>query len=151
MGGSLASRVGVSKPRNSSLPRSNTPRGPRPVAPLQRLRSDFAADRPPRPSSTRPEVGSRSNSAVINGSGSAGGLSIRGAAASSSSQQIIVAQNFAPGTTAADIESVMLKVGGDLVSCKLVASTPTVIAEMVFVHAEGANNVIEQFNGKKVS
>ena len=144
LGGSFASRVGVSK-RNSSLPRNNNnPRAPRPGGPLNRIRSDLG-DRPSRPSSTRPEVGSRSNSGIVNGSG---GMSIRGAA--SSTPLVIVAQNFAPGTTAADIESVMNKVGGDLTSCRLVASTPTVIAEMMFADPTGADNVIEQFNGKKV-
>lgn len=75
-------------------------------------------------------------------------MSIRGAA--TSAPLVIVAQNFAPGTTAADIESVMLKVGGELTSCRLVSSTPTVIAEMQFADPAGADNVIEQFNGKKV-
>ena len=144
--------MGVNK-RNSSLPRTNTPRNaPRPVAPLSRIRSDLAVERPSRPSSTRPEVGSRSNSGIINGSGgSAGGLSIRGAATSTASAPpVIVAQNFAPGTTAADIESVMVKVGGELTNCRLIASTPTVIAEMTFADPAGAEEVIEQFNGKKV-
>lgn len=35
-------------------------------------------------------------------------------------------------------------------SCKLVASNPTVIAEMSFVEKTGAEKVIETFNGKKV-
>ena len=61
-----------------------------------------------------------------------------------------MAQNFAPGTTAADIESVMLSVGGQMTSCKLVASNPTVIAEMAFVEKGGAEKVIDTFNGKKV-
>lgn len=75
-------------------------------------------------------------------------LNIKGAA---SGPYIVVAQNFAPGTTAADIESVMLSVGGEMHSCKLIASNPTVIAEMNFVEKAGAEKVIETFNGKKVS
>ena len=74
-------------------------------------------------------------------------LSIKGAA---SGPYIVVAQNFAPGTTAADIESVMLSVGGQMTSCKLAASNPTVIAEMAFVEKSGADKVIDTFNGKKV-
>lgn len=62
----------------------------------------------------------------------------------------MIAQNFAPGTTAADIEQVMLGVGGPMNSCKLVAANPTVIAEMSFVEKAGADKVIETFNGKKV-
>lgn len=61
-----------------------------------------------------------------------------------------MAQNFAPGTTAADIDSVMVSVGGEMTSCRLVASNPTVIAEMAFVDRAGAEAVIETFNGKKV-
>jgi len=61
----------------------------------------------------------------------------------------VVAQNFASGTTAADIESVMQNVGGNMTSCKLMASDPTVIAEMAFVERSGAEKVIDTFNGKK--
>ena len=74
-------------------------------------------------------------------------MNIKGAA---SGPYIVIAQNFAPGTTAADIESVMLDVGGEMKSCKLVASNPTVIAEMVFLEKSGAESVIDTFNGKKV-
>lgn len=75
-------------------------------------------------------------------------ISFKGAA---SGPYVVVAQNFAPGTTAEDIQSVMQSVGGDITSCKLVASNPTVIAEMVFVERSGAEKVIDTFNGKKVS
>ena len=60
------------------------------------------------------------------------------------------AQNFAPGTTAADIESVMQNVGGQMTYCKLVSAAPTVIAEMSFVDRTGAEKVIDMFNNKKV-
>ncbi|TKA26140.1 hypothetical protein B0A50_04637 [Salinomyces thailandicus] len=83
---------------------------------------------------------------AVNGGGSE--LNIRGAA---SGPYIVRAQNFAPGTTAADIESVMQNVGGPMTYCKLVAAVPTVIAEMSFVERSGAEKVIEMFNGKKVS
>jgi len=63
---------------------------------------------------------------------------------------VVRAQNFAPGTTAADIESVMANVGGQMTYCKLVASSPTVIAEMSFTDRVGAEAVIEMFNNKKV-
>ena len=62
----------------------------------------------------------------------------------------MVASNFAPGTTAADIEAVMVPVGGEVQYCKLVASNPTVIAEMAFLEKSGAENVISMFNNKKV-
>jgi hypothetical protein len=73
-------------------------------------------------------------------------ITIRGAAG----PYCVVASNFAPGTTAADIESVMAPVGGELSGCKLVSASPTVIAEMLFLDKTGADNVINMFNGKKV-
>ncbi|KAL2028511.1 hypothetical protein VTO58DRAFT_109541 [Aureobasidium pullulans] len=72
-------------------------------------------------------------------------ITIRGAAG----PYCVVASNFAPGTTAADIESVMAPVGGDMSGCKLISSQPNVIAEMLFLDKAGADNVINMFNGKK--
>lgn len=63
---------------------------------------------------------------------------------------MVVASNFAPGTTAADIESVMRGVGGEILYCRLVASQPTVIAEMGFPELSNADKVIATFNNKKV-
>ena len=74
-------------------------------------------------------------------------MNIRGAAG----PYIVHAENFAPGTTAADIESVMQNVGGTMIYCKLVAAAPTVIAEMNFVDRSGAEKVIDMFHNKKVS
>lgn len=74
------------------------------------------------------------------------GINIKGMAG----PYTVIASNFAPGTTAADIESVMMPIGGEMTSCRLVASQPTVIAEMLFVEKTGADNVINMFNGKKV-
>ena len=73
-------------------------------------------------------------------------ISIRGAAG----PYCIVASNFAPGTTSADIESVMAPIGGEMLACKLISSHPTVIAEMIFTERSGADNVIAMFNNKKV-
>lgn len=72
-------------------------------------------------------------------------INIRGAAG----PYCVVASNFAPGTTAADIESVMAPIGGAMLGCKLISSNPTVIVEMVFTERSGADNVIAMFNNKK--
>ena len=64
---------------------------------------------------------------------------------------IVVASNFAPGTTAADIESVMSGVGGQMLNCRLISASPTVMAEMQFSDKDGAETVISTFNNKKVS
>lgn len=63
---------------------------------------------------------------------------------------VVVGSNFAPGTTAADIQSAMEPIGGEVQSCRIVASSPTVIAEMIFTDKGGAENVIATFNNQKV-
>ncbi|KAL8868533.1 MAG: hypothetical protein Q9174_004928 [Haloplaca sp. 1 TL-2023] len=61
----------------------------------------------------------------------------------------VVASNFAPGTTAADIESAMLPVGGEMLGCEIIARNPTTIAEMVFSERAKADNIIATFNNKR--
>ena len=73
-------------------------------------------------------------------------INIRGAAGPS----VVIASNFAPGTTAADIESAMVPNGIEVSSCRIITASPTVMAEMVFNEKAGAERVIETFNGKKV-
>ncbi|KAM0334032.1 hypothetical protein ACHAQA_001052 [Verticillium albo-atrum] len=70
------------------------------------------------------------------------GLSIRGLAG----PYAVMAQNFAPGTTAADIESAMTPVGGEMVSCTVIKTQPIMIVEMVFSSKEGGEAVISTFN-----
>lgn len=74
------------------------------------------------------------------------GITIRGLAG----PYVVLAQNFAPGTTAADIESAMTPVGGLVTSCRLVKMQPIVIAEIVFENKEGADRVISTFNNQTV-
>ncbi|KXL46669.1 hypothetical protein M433DRAFT_316719 [Acidomyces richmondensis BFW] len=145
----LASRAGITK-RSASLPRNHpgAPRNPRQSSGLSR---SAGLDENVRPSGASPSSGPVSD-AKSNGYSrqeDANGepeLNIRGAARG---PFIVQASNFASGTTAADIESVMQSVGGAMNYCRLVASTPTVIAEMSFVSQDGAERVIEMFNNKK--
>jgi hypothetical protein len=92
-------------------------------------------------SASSPNLNSQFN--VVKGTG----LSIKGIAGPC----IVQAQNFAPGTTAADIESAMVPVGGKILACKLIATSPSVIAEIVFETKEGANCVIDTFHNQTVS
>ncbi len=62
-----------------------------------------------------------------------------------------MAQNFAPGTTAADIESAVTPLGGVATACRLVKTHPIVIAEIVFESKESADQVILTFNNQTVS
>lgn len=73
-------------------------------------------------------------------------ISIRGLAGPFS----VLMQNFAPGTTAADIESVMTPVGGEMLVCRIVKTRPIMLAEMVFGSREAGDRVIEAFDGKTV-
>jgi len=75
-------------------------------------------------------------------------MSIRGMAFTG--PYVVIASNFASGTTAADIEAAMTPVGGEVTSCHLLASKLNVMAEIVFVNKEGAENVIATFNNQKV-
>lgn len=106
-------------------------------------------------------------SSIVNGNGNAphnlrnqvnviprqnngGGLSIRGMAANNTFT--VVAQNFALGTTAADIQEALCpdEFEAGLVRCRLVASNPTVIAEVVLTNEDKAHEIIETYNNRKV-
>ncbi|EMD89069.1 hypothetical protein COCC4DRAFT_32255 [Bipolaris maydis ATCC 48331] len=75
------------------------------------------------------------------------GISIRGVA--NGGPCTVIASNFAPGTTAADIEAVMSPIGGETLGCKLLSASPTVMVELQFATREGAENVIATFNNQK--
>lgn len=86
------------------------------------------------------------DAALSNSQQNGDGLSIRGLAG----PYVVIGQNFAPGTTAADIESAMVPTAGEIQSCRIISSSPTVIAEMVFAEKQNAEAVISTFNNKKV-
>ena len=73
-------------------------------------------------------------------------FSIKGAAG----PYVVVGSNFAPGTTSADIQSTMEIVAGEMVSCAIITSYPTVMAEMVFQDRTCADKVVTTFNNQKV-
>lgn len=58
--------------------------------------------------------------------------------------------NFAPGTTAADIQSALEPVAGRMLSCWVTSSHPTVTAEMEFADKAAADIVIANFHNQKV-
>jgi len=97
--------------------------------------------------------GSDSSSAVadqvniVNAKKPSSGISIRGLAG----PYVVMAKNFAPGTTTADIESAMTPIGGVALSCRIITERPSVIAEIVFESKEGADNVVDTFNNQNVS
>lgn len=74
------------------------------------------------------------------------GITIRGLAG----PFVVIAQNLAPGTTAGDLESAMMPVGGLVSNCRIIKTHPIVIAEIEFQTKEGADRVIERFNNQLV-
>jgi len=65
---------------------------------------------------------------------------------------IVLAKNFAPGTDVAAIEALLSLVqNANLVSCRLYSQNPYVTAELVFGSQEGAQSVIDTFDGKPVN
>ena len=132
---------------NGTLPAKETPKTITPRAAQQ-----------PRPAASNPMIRSarseRRNERLFDAAthteqenGNGDGLSIRGLAG----PYVVIGQNFAPGTTAADIESAMVPSGGDMISCRIISSSPTVIAEMVFAEKYNAETVISKFNNMKVN
>lgn len=63
----------------------------------------------------------------------------------------VIGSNFAPGTTADDIELALFPVSGKMEGCRITTYLPSVTAEMVFTHEARAENVIATFNNRKVS
>ncbi|ODH26112.1 hypothetical protein ACO22_04813 [Paracoccidioides brasiliensis] len=127
--GSLASRAGISK---------------RSAAPATR---SFASALPTYPSKlnrTVPDLFPENGQASVQNQGL--GYSIKGTA---SGPCMVLGSNFAPGTTAADIESALEPVGGRMLNCRIVSTHPIVVAEMVFEERSGAEAVVARFNNQK--
>ncbi|PNS20762.1 hypothetical protein CAC42_2693 [Sphaceloma murrayae] len=148
-GASFASRVGVNKrsSSSSSVHRQKQPGRPNAPSALSRAATVAHIESTVSSNDTAP-MGPRKKAKQANGTSGASGngeINIRGAAG----PYTVIAQNFATGTTAADIESVMKNEGGPLLSCRLAASNPTVIAEMVFAERKSADKIIAKFNNKK--
>lgn len=76
------------------------------------------------------------------------GLNIKGRA---SGPCAVVGSNFAPGTTADDIESAFSPVGGTVLGCRLLSTYPAVSAEVIFADKRGAYDVVAKFNAQKVT
>lgn len=92
-------------------------------------------------------MATRSNINIRGASSPSPGLTIRGVAGGPAA---IRADNFAPGTTAEDIRTAMEPLGGEILSCRLLAARPTVMAEILFEERKGAQAIVDGFNGQKV-
>ncbi|KAF2843392.1 hypothetical protein M501DRAFT_966794 [Patellaria atrata CBS 101060] len=149
---SLASRIGVSKRHSSAGLRAN-PNNPRTsrVSQLPRTNSASQIDRGNRlyDGLQKAQSSQRNfdNQVNFDENRTSDGveINIRGQAI----PFVVIASNFAPGTTAADIEAVIAPIGGELISCRLISSAPTVIAELAFARKSGAEKVVDRFNNKR--
>ncbi|KKZ63779.1 hypothetical protein EMCG_01883 [[Emmonsia] crescens] len=129
--GSLASRVGVAK-RSTAAITTRKPGAAVPTHPARqnRMFSDI--------------ITKNNGQATVQDRGP--GFSIKGSA---SGPCVVLGSNFAPGTTAADIESALEPVGGAMLGCKIVSTDPVVTAEMIFEERSGAESVVARFNNQK--
>ncbi|KAJ5711470.1 hypothetical protein N7488_005626 [Penicillium malachiteum] len=73
------------------------------------------------------------------------GLSIKGA----SGPFVVIASNFAPGTTAADIQSALEPLSGPMLSCRVISHNPEVVAELAFDEKWNAENAIANFHNQR--
>ncbi|PGH16722.1 hypothetical protein AJ79_01595 [Helicocarpus griseus UAMH5409] len=127
--GNLASRAGVGKKSAPAASRKQATAAP-----------------------SRPSKQNRMLDDLITGNGQAKvqdrgpGISIKGVA---SGPCVVLGSNFAPGTTAADIESALEPVGGAMLGCRIVSMHPVVAAEMIFEERSGAESVVARFNNQK--
>ncbi|OJI83977.1 hypothetical protein ASPTUDRAFT_120521 [Aspergillus tubingensis CBS 134.48] len=142
--GSLASRIGVAKrSASATLPAKSTP--PIPAPARQGARQNA---RPP--NKRRPDE-NRLLSALNPASGQAnvrngGGLSIKG---KGSGPFVVVGSNFAPGTTAADIQSALEPVSGPILRCWVTAQHPVVTAEITFAERQAAEGAVANFHNQR--
>lgn len=161
---SLLSRIsgaGVQKRSSSAKPESkaniegkwqhdlhklNNPNGP--PAAKGRLNRTVSASQVDRNSRTYDKFASVLSRNANTRSNDAPGFNIRGVA--TGGPYTVIASNFAPGTTAADIEAVMSPHGGETLGCRLISAAPTVMVELQFASKDGAENVIAMFNNQKV-
>ncbi|KAL2012812.1 hypothetical protein VTN00DRAFT_337 [Thermoascus crustaceus] len=141
--GSLASRIGVVKrsasatfkPKQNNLASARSLGSSRPASVNKRRPNEERLAAALQPQNGQATV--RDNDV---------GFTIKGAG---SGPFVVLGSNFAPGTTAADIQSAFEPVGGEMVSCRITSQYPTVTAEMAFTEKWGAENVVANFNNRK--
>ncbi|KAL4910362.1 hypothetical protein BDW74DRAFT_51367 [Aspergillus multicolor] len=146
-GGSLASRIGVTK-RSASVNLNSKPGSRASAAVAARGRNTTAGTKPTR----RRHSDENRLISAINAANSqatvrnARGLNIKGA---SSAPPVVIGSNFAPGTTAADIQSAIEPVSGKIISCWITSHNPTVTAEITFAEKSSAEKAVANFHNQR--
>ena len=164
---SLASRIGVAKVYSPSYEKLRAV--PDDASQTQRSSSSTSVSsqrpKPPSRPSSNADIRNRSNriaSAITSDQAnvrtsspkpqsSSRGLSIKGKAGPFP----VIASNFAPGTTAADIESAVAVDSTDseghngLLACRLTSEHPAVVAELVFSERTIADRIIKRYDNQR--
>ncbi|KAI9700812.1 MAG: hypothetical protein M1836_002181 [Candelina mexicana] len=157
---SLASRVGVTKRSASTAPKPkaniegqwghdlhhvNNPKASR-VSQLPRNNTAARIQRNNRLyDALQSESALNGTHAQVNIKGASNGISIRGSAG----PFVVIATNFAPGTSAEDIALSMDPEGTEITSCEIIESHPLVVAELVFPEREAAERIIAMFDTQR--
>ncbi|KAK0623621.1 hypothetical protein B0T14DRAFT_427446 [Immersiella caudata] len=137
--GSLASRIS-----NPNLGPAGNPRQKRRAAQVAQALIRTELQHPRAPEAPTAPASFAKNNRSNKPTQAPRGLTIRGLAG----PYVVLAQNFAPGTTAADIESALTPIGGLIERCRIVKTSPIVIAEIIFESKEGADRVIAKLDGE---
>ncbi|KAL6238669.1 hypothetical protein BDW75DRAFT_200691 [Aspergillus navahoensis] len=143
-GGSLASRIGVTK-RSVSVNLSSKSGSRASSATAGRNTASAKPTRRRRPDENRlvSAISSANGQATVR---NARGINIKGA---SSAPPVVIGSNFAPGTTAADIQSAIEPVSGKIISCWITSQKPTVTAEITFAEASSAEKAVANFHNQR--
>ncbi|OQE28144.1 hypothetical protein PENFLA_c005G01924 [Penicillium flavigenum] len=139
---SLASRIGVTKRSASATvqPTTNNNRTRGKPGKKDRVNADQVRE----VFQTENGQGNvRSGNFGLSGRGS--NMSIKGA----SGPFYVIGRNFAPGTTAADIQSALEPITGPMLNCQIVASHPSVVAEFAYAEKTAAELVVANFHNQR--
>ncbi|KAJ6124022.1 hypothetical protein N7471_011339 [Penicillium samsonianum] len=150
--GSLASRIGVAKRSASATVQPNKNK-PAPITNSNRARGKpgkkdgVNADQVRATFQSENGQGNARSGTFAKNSRPFGGsnMTIKGA----SGPFLVVGRNFAPGTTAADIQSALEPITGPMLSCQIVASQPSVVAEFAYAEKTAAELVVANFHNQR--
>ncbi|KAJ5113252.1 hypothetical protein N7456_001786 [Penicillium angulare] len=144
--GSLASRITV--PKRSASTANLRPNKPNPASVAiptgPRSMKNGNRNRVANPQRIQNAIQSGSSQMTVHAPKKSG-LSIKGA----SGPFIVIGSNFAPGTTAADIESALEATCGPMISCRVISHNPTVTAEIAFENKFSAQNLVANFHNQR--
>ncbi|KAL4807248.1 hypothetical protein BDV18DRAFT_137198 [Aspergillus unguis] len=144
-GGSLASRIGVTK-RSSSANLGSKANVRATAGAGRNTTQSTKAARRRRPDEDRLVSALHAGNAQATVRNSTGGINIKGA---STAPPVVVGSNFAPGTTAADIQAAIEPVSGRIVSCWVTSQKPTVTAEITFAETSAAEKAVANFHNQR--